>query len=91
MWAWKSHYYIPELAFYNFPYSFGLLFGLGLYAIYEERGPAFLPEYEALLSSTGEASATDLAAGFGIELRQPEFWKSSLSLIEDRIERYLTL
>jgi oligoendopeptidase F len=32
MWAVKSHYYDPDLAFYNFPYAFGLLFGLGLYA-----------------------------------------------------------
>ena len=31
MWAAKGHYY-SSYSFYNFPYSFGLLFGLGLYA-----------------------------------------------------------
>lgn len=37
MWAWKPHYYMSGLSFYNYPYAFGLLFGTGLYAIYKER------------------------------------------------------
>jgi pepF/M3 family oligoendopeptidase len=91
MWAWKSHYYRSDLAFYNFPYAFGLLFGLGLYAIYQERGDAFLPEYDELLRSTGEGTAADLAARFGIDIRQRAFWEGSLRVIEQRIDRYLAL
>ena len=34
MWAVKPHYY--SSAFYNFPYMFGLLFSLGLYARYRD-------------------------------------------------------
>ena len=91
MWAWKPHYYIPELSFYNFPYAFGLLFGLGLYAIYQERGDSFLPEYDALLRTTGEGKAADLAARFDIVLREPAFWEGSLRVIEKRVDRYLSL
>lgn len=91
MWAWKPHYYSPSLSFYNFPYAFGLLFGLGLYAIYQERGRAFLPDYEGLLRSTGEGAAADLAARFGIDIRRRAFWESSMSVIRERIERYLAL
>jgi pepF/M3 family oligoendopeptidase len=91
MWAWKPHYYRPELSFYNFPYAFGMLFGTGLYALFRERGPAFVPDYEALLASTGEAAPADLAARFGIDLRQPAFWQSGLQVIEARIERYVQL
>ena len=91
MWAWKPHYYGPRLSFYNYPYAFGLLFGLGLYAIYRERGASFVPQYEELLASTGEADAAALAMRFGIDIRKPEFWQSSLSIIEQRIERYLQL
>ena len=91
MWAWKPHYYSAGLSFYNFPYAFGLLFGLGLYAVYQERGKAFLPEYDALLRSTGEGTAADLAASFGIDIRQRAFWESSLKVVEKRIERYLVL
>jgi pepF/M3 family oligoendopeptidase len=88
MWTWKPHYYRPELSFYNFPYAFGLLFGLGLYAIYQKRGPAFVPDYVSLLARTGENHAADLAAEFGIDIRSPLFWEASLGMIARRIERY---
>lgn len=91
MWTWKPHYYYAGLSFYNFPYAFGLLFGTGLYAIYQARGAAFVPEYQALLASTGEAKAADLAARFGIDIRQRKFWEDSLAVIEERIERYCAL
>jgi pepF/M3 family oligoendopeptidase len=88
MWTWKPHYYYAGLSFYNFPYAFGLLFGLGLYAIYEQRGAAFIPDYVNLLASTGEATAADLAARFGINIREKKFWQDSLNIIAKKIERY---
>jgi pepF/M3 family oligoendopeptidase len=88
MWAWKPHYYRTDLSFYNFPYAFGLLFGLGLYAVYQERGADFVPEYDELLRSTGEGTAADLAARFGLDIRQRAFWEDSLEVIGQRIERY---
>jgi oligoendopeptidase F len=88
MWAWKPHYYRSDLSFYNFPYAFGLLFGLGLYAVYQERGDDFVPEYDELLRSTGEGTAADLAARFGLDIRQRAFWEDSLKVIDQRIERY---
>jgi pepF/M3 family oligoendopeptidase len=91
MWAWKPHYYRPALSFYNYPYAFGLLFGLGLYSIYQERGKSFVPEYDALLASTGEGTVADLASQFAIDVRQPDFWQRSIELIEARVERYLML
>ncbi len=91
MWAWKPHYYSAQLSFYNFPYAFGLLFGTGLYAIYRQRGAAFVPDYVNLLASTGEGTAADLAARFGIDIRQRKFWEDSLAVIGQRIERYCEL
>ena len=91
MWTWKPHYYYSGLSFYNFPYAFGLLFGTGLYAIYQERGVDFVPDYKSLLASTGEASAADLAARFGIDIRTRRFWEDSLGVIGKRIERYCKL
>ena len=91
MWTWKPHYYYPGLAFYNFPYAFGLLFGLGLYAIYQQRGPAFVEDYKNLLASTGEARAADLAARFGIDIRSRKFWEDSLAVIGREIDRYCEL
>ena len=45
MWAWKGHYYRPGMSFYNYPYAFGLLFGLGLFSVYQSGGNDFLESY----------------------------------------------
>jgi pepF/M3 family oligoendopeptidase len=88
MWTWKPHYYFAELNFYNFPYAFGLLFGTGLYAIYQQRGPGFVSDYENLLASTGEGNAAELAARFGIDIRTRNFWDNSLKEVAKRVKRY---
>jgi pepF/M3 family oligoendopeptidase len=91
MWTWKPHYYSTEISFYNFPYAFGLLFGTGLYAIYQQRGAEFVDDYKALLASTGEAMAADLADRFGINIRTRKFWDDSLAIIGQRVDRYCEL
>lgn len=91
MWAVKPHYYYSNRSFYNFPYMFGLLFGVGLYAQYKENPDKFRASYDDLLSSTGLASAPDLAARFGFDLRDPAFWTASLDVIRADIDRFETL
>jgi oligoendopeptidase F len=91
MWAWKPHYYRTDISFYNYPYAFGLLFSTGLYAIYQQRGADFVPDFIELLASTGQANAADLAARFNIDIRTPEFWVNSLGIVSMRIDRYLSL
>jgi len=91
MWTWKPHYYSAGLSFYNFPYAFGLLFGTGLFAIYQQQGAAFIPSYTNLLANTGEGMAADLAERFGINIRTSEFWEQSLKIIGQRIARYKAL
>ena len=91
MWACKSHYYSPDLHFYNFPYCFGELFGKGLFARYLEKGPGFAEEYNALLRSCGSADVADVAASVGIDLRDPDFWRSSLSVLAGNVDRFVAL
>ncbi len=88
MWAVKGHYYIPDLSFYNFPYMFGLLFVLGLYARYREDPEIFKTSYDELLASTGLADAATLALRFDIDVRTPDFWRSSLDVIRRDVERF---
>jgi pepF/M3 family oligoendopeptidase len=91
MWLLKPHYYEHSYNFYNFPYAFGLLFGLGVYAIYRKEGTAFIPRYKELLRSTGEGKAADLAARYGIDLRSKRFWAESIKVLEAQIDRYCAL
>lgn len=87
MWAAKGHYYDAS-SFYNFPYAFGLLFGLGLYALYQREPDGFQGRYDRLLASTGLGDAAELAADFGIDLRTPDFWRASLNVIKQDIDRF---
>jgi pepF/M3 family oligoendopeptidase len=88
MWAVKPHYYSGRSSFYNYPYTFGLLFGLGLFATYRSQPQGFVARYEDLLSRTGMATPAELAHGFGIDLRSPAFWRAGLDMVRERIERF---
>jgi pepF/M3 family oligoendopeptidase len=86
MWAAKPHYYGSP--FYNWPYTFGLLFGLGLYAHWRDDPPAFRSAYAEMLSSTGVETASQLAARFGIDLAAQTFWTASLDVVRARIDDF---
>ncbi len=91
MWACKSHYYIPGYAFYNFPYAFGQLFGVGMFAQYRKEGAAFVPKYNHLLRSCGSMMVADVAASVGIDVRNPDFWRASLKVYTDEIDEFIAL
>ncbi|GHU23225.1 oligoendopeptidase F [Spirochaetia bacterium] len=85
MWAVKSHYYSAALPFYNYPYAFGQLFSLSLYAQAQKQGPDYKESYRKLLRTTGQASAESVAALTGFNIRNREFWLHGVSLIEQRV------
>ena len=89
MWAVKGHYY--GSAFYNFPYMFGFLFGLGLYAQYEADPESFRAAYDDLLSQTGMADATKLARRFGLDIESEAFWSASLDVVRGEIDQFALL
>jgi oligoendopeptidase F len=90
-WASIPHFYFAGDPYYNFPYMFGLLFALGLYARYRKDPDEFRTGYDELLASTGEADAATLCARFGIDIRQPAFWRESLDIIRKDIDRFEAL
>jgi len=86
MWACKSHYYSTDVHFYNFPYAFGQLFAVGVYALYRQKGAAFLPDYEKLLRAAGSGMVRDVAASVGIDVADVNFWRSSLKVFADKLD-----
>src|SRR5262249_21710213 len=91
-WISKLHFYITGLPFYNFPYTFGYLLSLGLYALGQELGPTFPEAYRRLLIATGNSDAEDaVQSSFGFDLRQPDFWHKSLDIIERRAKLFAEL
>lgn len=91
MWLWKPHYYDADYNFYNYPYAFGLLFSKGLYSEYLKRGEEFIAQYEKLLSITGKNNLVDIAKTMEIDIEDIEFWRGSLKLIEENINKFIEL
>lgn len=89
MWVLKPHYYGSH--FYNWPYTYGLLFGLGLYAQYRNDPERFRAHYDDALSRAGMASAEELGAVFGFDVSDIGFWRASLDVVRDRISAYDSL
>ena len=85
------HLFIHNVWFYNFPYAFGMLFGLGLLAARDQDLEGFFDRFDTLLADSGMRDANDLAAEFGIDLRDPDFWRASLDTFRADLERYEAL
>lgn len=80
-WSAKMHFYFTDLSFYNFPYTFGYLFSLGLYARAKSEGKGFAEKYDALLQESGMMNVEDLAMKhLGIDLTAPAFWNEAVDL-----------
>ena len=88
MWLVKGHYYSQDLAFYNFPYAFGQLFGAGLYARYEAEGQAFVKVYRGILEDTGKESAVAITAKAGCDIEKPGFWRDGLAIFARQVEEF---
>jgi oligoendopeptidase F len=91
-WASKLHFYITGVQFYNFPYTFGYLFSLSIYAKALEDGEGFEQKYMALLRDTAVMSVEDLAMKhLGEDITKQEFWAKGVALCVKDVEEFLEL
>ena len=82
-WASKLHFFLTDISFYNFPYTFGFLLSRALFQRYLEEGPAFMPKWLAFLRETGQAEAHVVAARtLGEDLESEEFWRRAIASLE---------
>ncbi len=88
-WANKLHFHITRMSFYNYPYLFGYLFSLGIYAQKDKHGDQFEKLYINLLRDSGRMTAEDLIQKhFQQDISKPEFWLNSISIIEKSVLAY---
>lgn len=91
-WASKLHFHITGVPFYNFPYTFGFLFSLGIYSYAKNKGTDFEEDYRNLLRDTASMTTEELALKhMDADLTQPDFWQSAIDEILADIDEYLEL
>ncbi|NEQ95952.1 MAG: M3 family oligoendopeptidase [Cyanothece sp. SIO2G6] len=88
-WASKLHFSISQIGFYNYPYLFGYLFSLGLYAQQNTYGDRFNQLYTDLLRDTGSMTAEAVVQKhLQQDIRQPEFWQASLAIVDGSVRQF---
>jgi oligoendopeptidase F len=91
-WAAKLHFYLTDVPFYNFPYTFGFLFSAGIYSAALKEGAAFEDRYIALLRDTGSMTSEQLAMKhLNVDLTKPDFWQSAVQVSVDDVQQFLEM
>ncbi|WP_024122788.1 M3 family oligoendopeptidase [Bacillus halotolerans] len=91
-WASKLHFHITRVPFYNYPYTFGYLFSLGIYALALEEKNTFEEKYIALLRDTASMTAEYLALKhLGADITKRDFWENAIKLAVQDAEAFLQM
>lgn len=91
-WAWTPHFYITNNPFYNFPYTFGYLFSLNLYARAKEIGKDFEKDYLKLLRDSGRQTIEDLVMKhLGEDITSQGFWEKGMILAVKDAQEFISL
>ncbi len=89
-WASKLHFSISGFGFYNYPYLFGYLFSLGIYAQKDKmQGQSFEEKYIDILRDTGCMTAEDLVQKhLGQDITTEQFWLDSIGIVERSVQQF---
>lgn len=91
-WAAKLHFHITGVPFYNFPYTFGYLFSLGIYAYAKTDQENFAKFYDGLLQDTGRMTVEELAKKhLDVDLEKEDFWQKAIDLCIEDVEQFMSL
>lgn len=89
-WASKLHFHITGQPFYNFPYTFGYLFSMGIYARALKSEASFEESYIALLQDSGSMTVEALAQKhLNVDLTKPDFWQEAIDVIIKDIRQFI--
>ena len=88
-WSYIPHFlHVP---FYVYAYAFGDCLVNSLYAVYQDSEAGFAEKYLEMLASGGTKRHHELLAPFGLDAREPSFWRQGLTLLESFIDELETL
>ena len=91
-WWWIMVPHFIFARFYCYAYAFGKLLTLALFGVWQERGDAFIGQYQELLGSGGSRPPAELVAKLGLDLADPQFWQRGLDVLSgymDQLEELL--
>ncbi|AOY16255.1 oligoendopeptidase F [Bacillus sp. ABP14] len=92
VWMKYVQFYIADVPFYNYPYTFGYLASFSLLEIAQESKSTFHSKYKEFLRETGKAPVEELMKKhFEIDITSYAFWDKAFRQISKDIDEYLRL
>ncbi|PFD24937.1 M3 family metallopeptidase [Bacillus cereus] len=92
VWMKYVQFYIADVPFYNYPYTFGYLASFSLLEIAHESKSTFHSKYKEFLRETGKAPVEELMKKhFEIDITSYAFWDKAYKQISKDINEYLRL
>ena len=93
-WCSKLHFYIADTRFYNFPYTFGYLLSVSLFARFKAEGVGFLKDYETFLEKSGSMSCEQVVReSLGEDIQDSAFWIRAINSLNEpftKLQRLLS-
>ncbi len=89
-WASKLHFFMDQIRFYNYPYTFGYAFSAGVSAhVKRQTSDEGYATWIRLLRATGGSHVEEVAAeALGVDLRRRAFWDDALAPLADDLARF---
>lgn len=92
VWMKYVQFYIADVPFYNYPYTFGYLASFSLLEIANESKSTFHLKYKEFLRETGKAPVEELMKKhFKIDITSYAFWDKAFRQISKDVDEYLRL
>lgn len=89
--GWKYIGHFIHVPFYCYAYAYAQLYVLSLYQRYKADKKSFIPAYFETLSLGGSKKPETIAAILSLNIRDPHFWQTGISLLEQLITEAETL
>lgn len=91
-WASKMHFYINQVQFYNYPYTFGYLLSTAYMENFRENGAEGLKTYERFLARSGQSTCEEVVREtLGADIADPAFWTRMIDGLERPFKQYQEL
>ena len=84
-WSYIPHF--VHVPFYVYAYAFGDCLVKALVAVYEREPEGFEAKYLELLRAGGTLRHHELLAPFGLDARDPAFWRQGLDVVAGMIDQ----
>jgi len=85
-WMYVGHFIGSP--FYVYAYSFGELLVMALYSMYRKDGESFAARYLDMLEAGGSCSPQELLERVGIDIKDPEFWRGGMKILEQFVSDF---